>query len=437
MENQFSLFILLGATGDLAKRKIIPSLYNLYLEKKINKDSFKIIAFGRKDLLESRYNQFIDDSLAYSGYKNINKDFYTLFEYFLGDIDNKESFVKLQNRILEIEDEIKICSNKILYLALTPSKYINVIESISETNLMNTCKDSLTKVVIEKPFGINKSNFLEIDSTLKNAFTEDQIYRVDHYLGKTIFREFLKLNSQLKELLNPVNIDSVFISTVEKKDVVDRATFYDEVGALRDVGQNHLLEIITLIVLQQSKNANIQEERIKIINQLTKGINISNSTFRAQFKGFKDLNGVKENSTTETYFKVAAYLDNKDWKDVKFILEAGKMCGIDRSFIEINYKNKDKFYLNFLRDNQFIKLFSGSNVQEFFRLETSDLQYTDEYSNLILEVLSGNQDFFVDANEAIAQWEFIDPIVEAWKNNQVPLFTYLPNDQSILSVSNI
>ncbi|MBE0574077.1 hypothetical protein IH575_04200 [Candidatus Dojkabacteria bacterium] len=160
-------------------------------------------------------------------------------------------------------------------------------------------------------------------------------------------------------------------------------------------------------------------------------------TFRAQYKGYKNIDKVDPNSTSETYFKVAAFIDDPKWKYTKFIIESGKRTGQERSFIEIDFKNKEKLFINFSRENPFIRLFNGNSYTEITTSGKTNEQYVLEYSTMIEEALMGKQDYFIDQEEVKAQWNFIDPIINAWQNNAVPLFTYMPDDISVLSIANI
>lgn len=442
---KYDYVVIFGATGDLVERKVIPSLYHLFVSKQISIANFKVFAFARRDFTNGKYNEFIDSSLQ-KHFKNtdfeVEEDFYSIFEYVQGNLDDKDCFVNLNKKILNLEAELNICANKLFYLAIPPSLYDEVIMHIKDTQFNQMCKGAEVKVLIEKPFGLDLGSSEVTDNIIKDVFKEEQIFRLDHYLGKSILRNIPLVKEKLKDIWNTQNIERVFISTTETLGVENRGEFFDSIGSLRDVGQNHLLEIIALIAMENVSSEKINEFRAARANILNKLIKYSNddagrSTFRAQYKGYKEIDNVKENSQTETYFKVAAYIDTPEWKYTKFVIEAGKRTGQSRSFVEIDFKNKDKLFINFSRENPFIRLFKGANYEELMTSEKSDSQYVEEYAVMLKEALSGDLTYFIDHKEVKAQWEFIDPIVKSWKENAVPLFTYMPDDISILSVSKI
>lgn len=443
--SKFDFLVVFGATGDLVERKIIPSLYYLYKKQHINSTNFKVFAFARRDFTNGKYNEIINSSLK----KHFNNEsfkpeneFYDMFKYVMGDLNNRDCFVELNNEILKLEEELKICANKLFYLAIPPSLYDEVIDHIKHTQFDKMCKGAEVKVLLEKPFGTDLNSSITTDKIVKEVFNETQIYRLDHYLGKEILRDIIKVRNQFKDIWNTENIERVFISTTETLGVEKRGAFFDSVGSLRDVGQNHLLELIAFVAMEIPENLtaeNFRQARADILNKLVKYSkdDISKFTFRAQYKGYKEIENVNSNSTTETYFKIAAYIDDPVWKYTRFIIEAGKRTGQTRSFIEIDFKNKDKLFINFNRENPFIRLFTGSSYKEIMVSEKVGEQYVAEYAVMLEEALRGDLTYFVDQKEVIAQWQFIDPIVEAWKNNAVPLFTYMPDDISILSISKI
>lgn len=435
---KFDFLVIFGATGDLVERKVIPSLYHLFTSGKINSKDFRVFAFARRDFTNGKYDQIIDNSLK-AHFKNpdfkTEADFYSIFEYVQGDLNNRDSFVDLNKKILKLEDELKICANKLFYLAIPPILYNDVITHIHKTQFDTMCKGAEVKVMIEKPFGKNLETFLESDNVLKQVFAEKQIYRIDHYLGKQIIRDIAKVKDKFADRWNTENIDRIFISTTETLGVEERGEYFDSVGALRDVGQNHLLEVIALIASEEESSTG----RASVLNKLVKYTlnDMPKYTFRAQYKGYKNIDKVDPNSTSETYFKVAAFIDDPKWKYTKFIIESGKRTGQERSFIEIDFKNKEKLFINFSRENPFIRLFNGNSYTEITTSGKTNEQYVLEYSTMIEEALMGKQDYFIDQEEVKAQWNFIDPIINAWQNNAVPLFTYMPDDISVLSIANI
>jgi len=443
--NKFDFLIIFGATGDLVSRKVIPSLYHLYKSSQISSTNFRVFAFARRDFTNGKYKEIIDESLKAHFKDNefvTENDFVNIFEYLQGDLDCRDCFVELNQRILKLEADLNICANKLFYLAIPPQLYDEVVVHIKETQFNQMCKGAEVKVVLEKPFGHNLESSIETDKILQEVFDENQIYRLDHYMGKQILRDIPFIRTKLANVWNTQNIERVFISTTETLGVEKRGEFFDSVGSLRDVGQNHLLEILALLTMDIPQELNADTYRKARANIPDKLVKYSNNdagkfTFRAQYKDYKKIPNVNPESTTETYFKIAAFLDDPNWKYTKFVLEAGKRVGQARSYIEIDFKNKEKLFINFNRENPFARLFKGGDYTEIISSEKSDTQYVEEYAILLQEALSGNSMFFASQEEVNAQWNFIDPIVKSWQENAVPLFTYMTDDISILSISKI
>src|SRR5260221_6487721 len=227
----FTIFIILGATGDLVDKKIIPAMYSLFIKGLITEKSIKIIAFARRDFNDGKYKEIIDHSLstyAMVNLKSVNLEpFYSLFDYHQGQFDKKEDFITLANKINVIQDSKNLCADKIFYMAVPTDLYDDVISHIVDTQLQDMCSkksDIFSQLIIEKPFGSDLQTSMKLDSQLKTLFKEEQIYRIDHYLGKEIIREVI--NFSKSNFLNKWNKDfikSVSISTAEELDVEKRS----------------------------------------------------------------------------------------------------------------------------------------------------------------------------------------------------------------------
>jgi len=300
-----------------------------------------------------------------------------------------------------------------------------------------------TRLIIEKPFGSNKESAQTLDQNMKKNFKEEQIFRIDHYLGKESIRSIprnllLNLNNELKKEIKAELLESIEITTLEELGVEERGDFYDPLGALRDVGQNHLLEILSLITIDTSQldEKNLRELRLASLRKLPTYTqdDVKKNTFRAQYEGYQNIENVKPDSQTETYFKLCISLKDTLWKDVPFAIQAGKRLLKRDSFIKLNFKDKTKIVYDF-RTKESITLLDekGETIMEYKLPKRQNLEYVGEYAVLLKEALQGIKDYFISIEEVLAEWSFVDPIQEAWQQNIVPLRKYRPDDRSIIA----
>jgi glucose-6-phosphate 1-dehydrogenase len=445
MAENFSIFTILGATGDLVDKKIIPALYALFTKGIISEKTIKIIAFARRDFNAGKYHAIIDHSLETYGMVDLKKAnleaFYKLFDYHQGQFDQKKDFTALAEKINIIQKTKGICAHKVFYLAVPTDLYNEVIVHIQDTQLQDMCSqkpDIYSKLIIEKPFGKDLKTSMKLDGLLKRVFTENQIYRLDHYLGKSVIPELLNFRKNNfigqwnKDLINKVSI-----STVEELGVEKRGDFYDAVGALVDVGQNHLVEIAAILTMPMSDiENNFQKGRANMLNTLKifSREDIQKYTYRAQYEGYRNIENVDSHSIMETYFKVAAFFNNKDWQGVPFYLESGKRCGVTKKEIVVEFKNGRQVIIDFAKKLGIIV--DGKELQ-LLNPGSEDQQYVGEYMVLFKEMLDGFRENFVSLEEIQASWKFVDPIRLAWNNNVVPLDIYKPDDAIILSKAKI
>lgn len=434
----FTIFTILGATGDLVDKKIIPALYSLFSKKLINSDSIKIIAFARRNFLNGKYKEIIDHSLSLYAKINLDKvdltEFYKLFDYHQGQFDSRVDFVSLAEKINNYQDKKLLCAHKIFYLAIPTHLYAEVISNINSTQLQDMCsgsKNIYSQVIIEKPFGKNLKTSLELDDKLKELFREDQIYRIDHYLGKDIIFKIIQFRqNNFQKFWNKNHIKSITISTVEDLNIDKRGAFYDDVGALVDVGQNHLLELLAILTMDITKK-DYQAQRATLLSKLKifEEDEIQKYTFRAQYEGYRQVVNVRSDSHVETYFKVASFLQDEAWDRVPFFLESGKRCGVTKKEIIVNFKDGQQIVFDFVSNSKII-----INNQE---VSVSDpnievVQYVGEYAKLFYEALNRQRDNFVSIEEIASAWKYIDPIRQAWDRGLVPLDSYPPDDAGVL-----
>lgn len=476
MNNQVSkniptVIVALGATGDLMAKKIIPALFHLF-EKKHLPDMFKIVGFASTALSSEGFLEHVERILKqHKGLlvdKQEIKSFLKYFSYCQGYFQYKEYYKKLSQDLKEIDDKWGVCSNKLFYLAVPPQYYEIIFNNLAASGLTKPCspEEGWTRVIVEKPFGKDLKTARKLDNILEKLFKEIQIYRIDHYLAKEMAQNILAFrfsNNLFEQSWNNKLIERIDIRLLETAGVEDRGAFYDGVGALKDVGQNHLLQMLALITMDYPINFTadaIRSNRNKILKTLKilSQKEIKLSTFRAQYQNYQTIKGVASGSNTETYFKVRAFLSSARWKRVPITLESGKRLNKSVKDITItyhhpepclfcvpgtkdHYKNKVIFHLGpkegitiqFWAKKPGLKMEIEERKFEFdFPRTSKKIQYVEEYEKLLLDCIVGDQTLFVGSLEVDSMWRFIDPIVEAWKKNIIPLKSYQPNTGIIL-----
>ncbi len=458
-----TVFIIYGATGDLMGKKIVPALFNLYKKGKFP-NLFKIIGFSRRDLTEEQFIEYVHDLLIkHSSEKMTNEQiqkFLTYFLYHKGDFDDMASYKSLASRMGIIDGEWNVCANKLFYLAVPPQFYKNICNHLASSGLTIPCgpDEGWTRVIVEKPFGHDLKTAKELDNLLGKLFKEEQVYRIDHYLAKEMLQNILTFrfaNNLFEHEWNNKFISKINIRTWESIGAEGRGVFYDSVGALRDVGQNHLLQMLALVTMDRPKSLDAEDVRAKRAELLSTlrpltAEEVKRSSFRAQYKGYKNIAGVKEDSKKETFFRIHAKLESPRWKGVKIMLEAGKKLPLKKEVEVIlrhptpclcpegspHFQNKIIFSLEpkegivveFQSKRPGIESSLSERKMNFvYRKVNQRVQYVEEYEKLLLDCISGSQLLFLSTPEIQACWKFIDSITDAWEQNLVELYEYTAN----------
>ncbi len=463
LNNFPTIFIVFGATGDLMAKKIVPALYHLYKENKLP-DHFKVIGFSRRDWSDADFQAQVLKSLE--GHKDISvkmcEEFCKFFSYSQGNFDEAEGYESLKKFLKKNDDAWGLCSNKLFYLATSQSYYENIFKNLSSSGLTEPCsiEEGFTRVIVEKPFGMDVKSAEKLEILLSSLFKEVQIYRIDHYLAKEMIQNILAFrfsNNIFERTWDKNSIEKVEIKLWEKIGVEERGSFYDPLGTLRDVGQNHLLQIIALLAMEKPDNLSsekIREKRREILSKLIvpSSEEIEKHTYRAQYEGYKDIKGVAPDSSTETYFKVRAYLSDENWYGVPFIIDSGKRMKEQIKEIVIHFKHptpclcpkdsgihyNNKIIIALEPEEKITLVFWSKKLGLEFGLEERDFSflmrasrkeahYVEEYEKLLYDCIAGDQTLFVTSKEVESMWKYADPIVLAWQENKVPLKTYKPN----------
>ncbi|OGF69583.1 hypothetical protein A3H65_01050 [Candidatus Giovannonibacteria bacterium RIFCSPLOWO2_02_FULL_45_14] len=400
--------VVFGATGDLMARKILPSLFYLYKEKKLPR-GFRVIGVSRRDISEEGFRGKMRD--AAGKFDEIAKDkrlagFLKLFYFVKGYFRDRYTYEDLK-RVLEGHDH-KI----FFYLAVAPKFYKHVLENMQKAGLIH----QNMFLLVEKPIGLDLTDAREIEKLFAKYFKEEQIYRIDHYLAKSGMDELFDFRFRkkfLEDIWTREYISSIELKLWEKKDVGTRGEFYEGVGALRDVGQNHMLAMLAYVAMNRPKAFHgeaVRKARAELLRTL-KIYNIRQAkhfAYRAQYEGYRETKGVKRNSKVETFFRVTAFLRLGKLKGVPITIESGKAMP----------ENCKEFVVNFKDRKQII-----------FPIETHAVkyQYVEEYKKILAYAFAEDDSIFLGRDEVLESWKFVDSIVLAFKKNLVPLKFYEPD----------
>ncbi len=442
-------FIIFGASGDLTQRKLIPALYNLYKKERLPQN-FQVIGFARRPYSTEKFHQILLDGLKkFSGNTYDNQlwsQFAPKIKYFQGNLTQVGDFVKLENLLNDIEDR---SANRLYYLATAPSLYFPVIDHLGTANMVNS-DGSWRHIVIEKPFGHDLESAQELNEAVHAVFDEHQVYRIDHYLGKETAQNVLFFrfaNTIFEPVWNRNYIDNVQITAVEQVDVGHRAGYYDQAGVLRDMFQNHLLQLFTLVAMEAPASFNAdarRDEKVKILSAV-RPIAIAD-TVRAQYDGYCGTEGVGKNSQTPTYAALKLNVDNWRWKDVPFYLRSGKALKDKYSQIVVQFKEPphlmfpipDSYHITSntisicVQPDEGIHLRFEAKVPDTIadmRSVIMDFHYgesfgataiPDAYERLLLDAIQGDASLFTRSDGIESAWKLIDPILEGWKSPRAP-----------------
>lgn len=408
------IIVLYGSTGDLTFRKLLPAIIDSYKKDVINKNLL-LIALGRRDFNTDTYLDFVkshNEKLDIELLKNIT-------EYYKMQITEKNDYVGLKELLDQNSDEK---TRVIHYLAVSPDLMIDVSNIISEQKIIE--KNNLNQsVIFEKPFGSSYRTAHKINEDLWKNFSEKQIYRIDHYLGKKMIDSILKLrfeNDILKSVFSPKNLDSIEIVVKEKDGILNRGSFYDSTGAVKDMFQSHILQIVTLLTMKKPSKFNhetIINEKVKVLKQLKYK---KETLVFGQYKGYLKETNVNENSLTETLLAVELFVNNK-FKKIPIKVLTGKKLDAKETYIKLNLKDGSSLLLTVNPDSSLLlsTKILGENINNKYIFENIE----DEYGKLILSAIAFEKDKFLRWDEIENSWRFVDELLTRKKE----LTIYSPN----------
>lgn len=462
------MLVVFGATGDLFKKKLAKAIFDLYAAGNLPRP-FRIVGFSRKPLSHDDFRANIREILtADKSFDALRADiidsFTRLAYYQKGDITDLGTYAKLGETLEKMDREANVCMNKLFYLAVSPLHYKTIFENLSKSGLTIPCAPTVPehsmawyRVLVEKPFGSDETEAMNLDKLLGRFFKEEQIYRIDHYLAKETIQNILTFrfsNTLFESLWNKENISRVEIKILESTNVSARGSFYDSIGALKDMGQSHILSMLALITMENpgalSPDA-IRKARAKVVPFIKPYDKRPDKyVVRGQYEGYVAESAVNPVSQTETYFKIKVKVANKRWRSVPFYLESGKALGEAKSEIIIYFKepktcicppsignHTHENILTFrIQPNEGITvLFWAKNSGFDFGLDAKQLsflyngkegfetrKFPDAYERVLYDCIRGDQTLFSSTDEVMAQWKFITPVVRDLSS--VPLVIY-------------
>ena len=453
--------IIFGASGDLTQRKLIPSLFNLFRKRKTPK-KLNIIGFANSPFTDETFRQHLLDGMKqFASFKYTDEE-WGLFSqdlyYQQGRYTDLADFKKLMERMPALESG---AADRLFYMAVPPLLVPNIIDLLGLTGHLQE-DGGWRRVVMEKPFGSDLESARALNLQVHKALNENQIYRIDHYLGKETVQNILFTrfaNTIFEPIWNRNYIDHVQITVAEKVGVEHRGGYYDSVGVLRDMFQNHLLQLTTLVAMEPPSSFNataLRNEKVKALTAIEPmtPAQVAANTVRAQYDGYRSEPDVKPDSVTPTYAALRLFVNNWRWQGVPFYLRSGKNLAEKLSQIVIRFKapplamfpmppeqkTAPNMLMLYIQPDEGIHLrFEAKAPDTVAETRSVDMEFhyaeafgptaiPEAYERLLLDALQGDAALFTRADETETAWRIMDPILQAWEaQGTPPLGTYAPN----------
>lgn len=435
--------IIIGATGDLAKKKLYRALFDLYRQGNLPED-LDIIGAARSNLTDESFRHLVKGSIPAGDEKA--PAFLARCRYCAGDFAEQSGYSALAAMLAESQR----CIHTLFYLAVSPDLYASIFDGLSHSGLAIPCVreggiESWVRIAVEKPFGRDLTTAQALEEKLCASFAEGQVFRIDHYLAKESIENILAFrfgNCMFEPIWNNQYIESVHARLLEPFGIEGRGMFYDGIGALSDVGQNHLLQMLAVIALEPPGNFDaegIQQARAAVLSRLVCDGACGKGAVKGQYASYAKEAGVKEDSMTETYFKVTAAIDTPRFKGVPFILESGKKMAEQRVDITVRFKTpqvfnddvdhqiacnevvfsispKETIAIKFMAKKPGFGFTLTPKYLSFMYDDGSPDAPRDAYEKLLYDAILGNRTLFLSNQEVEHSWRFITAITDAWKD---------------------
>ncbi|WP_062356062.1 glucose-6-phosphate dehydrogenase [Bacillus kwashiorkori] len=463
-KNPAALILLFGATGDLAKRKLYPSLFNLY-RKGLLSNKFAVLGVARREKTNEEFQNWVKESVQTFGESNDQlSDFVKHFYYQSHDVTNSESYRQLKTTVDNLDQLYTLEGNRIFYLAMSPEFFGTVAEHLKEERLTQT--NGFKRLVIEKPFGHDLASAKELNNQIRTAFSENEIYRIDHYLGKEMVQniEVIRFaNAIFEPLWNNRHISNIQVTSSEVLGVEERARYYDKNGALRDMMQNHMLQMVSLLAMEppiKLTTEEIRSEKVKVLRALrpfnkeevhkyfVRGQYGNGVIDGKQVPAYREESMVQPESNTETYVAAKLMIDNFRWAGVPFYVRTGKRMQTKSTKIVVQFKDMpmNLYYKNgsslnpnllviHIQPEEGITLHlnvkkTGQSVEttpvklNFSNKSVDGMNTPEAYEKLLFDCLRGDATNFTHWDEVALSWSFVDKISEVWSTEKAVFPNY-------------
>ena len=470
--------VVFGASGDLAHRKLLVSIFRLFAQDLVS-DRFYLLGCGRKIFSDEDFRKKAEQSIRENSDFLSSKDlnaFISKLYYIDGDYNDANFYRRIKTRLAELEQKHKVYESLAFYLSVPPFLYTTIVEHLGSAELVYPKKlttEKQIKLVVEKPFGRDLQSAVELNNRIHRYFDESQIYRIDHYLGKETVQNILMLrftNTIFEPIWNRNYIDNVQITIAETDGVEHRAGYYDTSGALRDIFQNHMLQMLALVAMESPisfKADHIRDEKVKLLRSIRAfDVNkLDDFCVRGQYgpgsingkkvKGYLEESGVRANSKTETFVAAKLFIDNWRWQGVPFYLRTGKRLPAKDTEIAITFKKvpysmffsvgldelppnvlvlriqpEEGISLSFQAKRPGSKICISTLNMNFSYKSVFLVDMPEAYQRLLLDCMVGDQTLFTRQDDVEISWRLFTPILQAWEQDESAPYKYAAGSES-------
>ncbi|MHC4110931.1 MAG: glucose-6-phosphate dehydrogenase [Planctomycetota bacterium] len=463
--------VVFGASGDLTRRKLLVSLFEVFKRGLLN-ERFYLLGCGRKEISDEQFRQVAEQAIQEESVDTSAKaiaPFINKLYYMSGDYHDTAFYNNIRTKLAELDKKHKVESSVVFYLAVPPFLYGSIVEHLCSAGLSSSREpDSKSfRLVVEKPFGFSLQSAVELNNKIRGCFDESQIYRIDHYLGKETVQNILMFrfaNIIYEPLWNRNYIDSVQITIAETIGVEHRASYYDKSGALRDIFQNHMLQMLALVAMEPPisfEADHVRDEKVKLLRSIrpfemdelddfvVRGQYVSGAINGREVIGYRQEPGINPESGTETFVAAKMFIDNWRWKGVPFYLRTGKRLADKNTEISITFKKvphsmfvsaglddipsnilvlqiqpEEGISLRFQAKRPGSKICMGTLNMNFNYRSVFGVDMPEAYERLLLDCMIGDQTLFTRQDGVEVAWRLLMPVLDAWQNDDAGPYEY-------------